>query len=186
VDGELVHTVADSPANPTPKATDSLQKIMMNLWPVDQSAEDWAGTFYYQGPLNAEYQWVRFTRGEDCEMGLPPEEPPLPTGDDDPDSLFLMNISLNLVSRDTQVIARVAVVDGTGQPAVGATVKGFWSGVITKGDTVRVTGDDGLATFYSARTKTPGKVEFCVTDITRSGSTYNPEDSLDPCNSIEK
>ena len=75
VDGKLVHAVPDTLANPTPKTTDSLQKIMMNLWPVDQSAEDWAGSFYYQEPLYAEYQWPRFTRGEDCEMGPPPKEP---------------------------------------------------------------------------------------------------------------
>ena len=186
VDGVPICSIEDSPTNPTPKATDSLQKIMMNLWPVDQSAEDWAGTFYYQEPLNAEYEWVRFTRGEDCEMGPPPEEPPSPPGDGETDSLFLMNIALNLVSRDTQVIARVAVVDGTGQPAVGATVKGFWSGVITKGDTVRVTDIAGMATFYSARTKTAGEVEFCVIDITRDDSTYDPDASLETCNSIEK
>jgi endo-1,3-1,4-beta-glycanase ExoK len=186
VDGKLVYFIEDSPTNPTPKATDSLQKIMMNLWPVDQSAEAWAGIFDYQEPLNAEYEWVRFTRGEDCEMGPPPEEPPLPPGDDDPDSLLVANISLNLVSRNTQVIARVAVVDGTGQPAVGATVKGAWSGVITKGDTSRVTDADGLATFYSARSRTAGEVEFCVIDITRVGSTFNPDASLENCHSIEK
>jgi len=185
VDGGLAYSIEDSETNPTPKATDSLQKIMMNLWPVDESAEAWAGPFSYQGPLNAEYQWVRFTRGEDCEMGLPPEQSPLPPGDGDPDSLFVADISLNLVSRDTQVIARVAIVDGTGQPAVGATVKGTWSGVITNGDTSRVTGDDGLATFYSARSRTAGEVEFCVTDISLTGSTYQPDASPE-CKSIEK
>ena len=45
VDGTLAYSVEDSPDNPTPKATDSLQKIMMNLWPVDESAADWAGEF---------------------------------------------------------------------------------------------------------------------------------------------
>jgi len=185
VDGGLAYSIEDSETNPTPKATDSLQKIMMNLWPVDQSAAAWAGTFDYQGPLNAEYQWVRFTRGEDCEMGLSPEQSPLPPGDGDPNSLFVADISLNLVSRDTQVIAHVAVVDGTGQPAVGATVKGVWSGVITNGDTSRVAGDDGLATFYSARSRTAGEVEFCVTDISLTGSTYQPDASPE-CKSIEK
>jgi len=186
VDGEPVYSVDDSLSNPTPKATDSLQKIMMNLWPVDSSAEAWAGPFVYSEPLNAEYQWVRFTRGEDCEVGLPLEEPPLPPRGDDPTSLLVANISLNLVSRNTQVIARVTVVNGTGQPAVGATVKGAWSGVITNGDTSRVTDAEGMATFYSARTKTAGGVEFCVLDITQEGSTYNPDDNLEECDSIEK
>jgi len=187
VDGKMVYYVDDTPDNPTPRAADSLQKIMMNLWPVDQTAEDWAGIFYYQEPINAEYEWVRFTRGEECEMGLQPGDPPSPPGDGETDSLFLMNIALNLVSRNKQVIARVAVVDGTGQPAAGATVKGTWSGVITNGDTSRITGDDGLATFYSARSKTAGEVEFCVTDIIRTESTYIPPDTgSDACNMIEK
>ncbi len=185
VDGELVYSVADTPENPTPKTTDSLQKIMMNLWPVDDSAEGWAGIFNYQEPLNAEYEWVRFTRGEECEMGPPPEQP-LPPGDDNPDLLLVADITLSLVSRDTQIVARVLVVDGIGQPAVGATVKGAWSGVITKGDTSRVTDADGLATFYSARSKTAGAVEFCVTDTARADSTYNPDANLETCNSIEK
>jgi len=186
VDGVPVYYIGDNPANPTPKATDSLQKIMMNLWPVDQSAEDWAGVFDYQEPLTAEYQWVRFTRGEDCAIGLPLEEPPLPPGDGDPDSLLVANISLNLASRDTQVIAHVTVFDGTGHPAVGATVKGAWSGVITNGDTSRVTDAEGIATFYSARTKAGGEVKFCVLDITRAGSTYNPDANLEDCDFIEK
>jgi len=186
VDGALVYAVADSPTNPTPKATDSLQKIMMNLWPVDESAAGWAGTFTYQAPLLAEYQWVRFTRGEDCTMGLPPDEPPSPPGDADPNSLLVADIALNLASRNTQAIARVAVVDGTGQPAVGVTVKGAWSGVITNGDTSRVTDADGVATFYSARSRTAGEVQFCVTDMTRAGSTYHPEANLETCQSLVK
>jgi hypothetical protein len=119
-------------------------------------------------------------------MGLPPDEPPVPPGDDDPNSLLVADISLNLASRNTQVIAGVAVVDGTGQPAVGATVKGAWSGVITNGDTSRVTDADGVATFYSARSRTAGEVQFCVTDMTRAGSTYHPEANLESCQSIVK
>jgi endo-1,3-1,4-beta-glycanase ExoK len=185
VDGDAVYSVDDSPNNPTPMAPDSLQKIMMNLWPVDQFGEDWAGIFAYERPLEAEYEWVRFTRGEDCEMGPPPEQPEAPL-DEDPDTLLVADISLNLVSRDTQVIGHVAVVDGAGQPAVGATVKGTWAGVISSGDTNRVTDVNGLATFYSARSKTGGEVQFCVIDITWTGATYNPEASLEICDSIEK
>jgi beta-glucanase (GH16 family) len=69
VDRQLVHEAVDSPAsNPTPKATESLQKIMMNVWPVDATAAGWAGSFTYPGaPLRAQYEWVRYTPGEDCE-----------------------------------------------------------------------------------------------------------------------
>ena len=72
------------------------------------------------------------------------------------------------------------------RPAVGATVKGAWSGVISNGDTSRVTGTDGVATFYSARSKTSGEVTFCVVDITRVGSEYNPDADLEDCDSIVK
>ena len=64
-------------------------------------------------------------------------------------------------------------------------VTGAWSGVITKGDTSRVTGADGLATFYSARSRTAGTVEFCVIDIAQADSDYKP-DAGKECHSIEK
>jgi beta-glucanase (GH16 family) len=67
LDGALLHTAFDSSDNPLPKATQSLQKIMMNVWPVDYTAELWAGTFTYPGrPLHGEYEFVRYTKGEDC------------------------------------------------------------------------------------------------------------------------
>jgi hypothetical protein len=185
VDGERVYSVPNTPANPTPKTADSLQKIMMNLWPVDDSAEGWAGEFFYQEPLSAEYEWLRFTRGEDCVMGPPPEEP-LPPGDGDPDSVSIAGIALALASRNTQVIARVAVIDGTGRPVAGANVKGAWSGVISNGDTSRTTDSSGLATFYSARSKATGAVTFCVSDVALNGLTYNPQSNLETCDSIQK
>ncbi|MCG6930187.1 MAG: hypothetical protein LJE64_06475 [Desulfofustis sp.] len=116
----------------------------------------------------------------------PPPEVPVPPGDDYPDSLLSADISLNVVSRDTQVIAQVAVVDGIGQPAVDATVKEARSGVKTKGDTSRIPGSDGVATFYSTRSRAAGAVEFCVLDITWSRSTFNPDARLQIRETIEK
>lgn len=187
VNGVEAHAVVDAPDNPTPKASESLQKIMMNLWPVDETAAGWAGTFVYPGePLAAAYQWVRFIRGEDCDLSSgvnEPEPPPLP---EDPSALAVTGISLTLTSRGTQVIARVSVIDATGGAAASATVTGAWSGVITKGDTHRDTDSDGVATFYSARTKASGEVTFCVTDITRTGSSYDEADNIQTCASIVK
>lgn len=61
IDGQRVYSVTTSRLNPTPKATDSLHKIMMNAWPVDESASLWAGAFAYPGmPLDAQYEWVRY------------------------------------------------------------------------------------------------------------------------------
>jgi endo-1,3-1,4-beta-glycanase ExoK len=58
VDGELVHTEDGSNgALPTTPG-----KIMMNLWPVDSSASNWAGEFVYpETPIYAEYDWVQYT-----------------------------------------------------------------------------------------------------------------------------
>jgi beta-glucanase (GH16 family) len=68
VDGMWAHEVS-SKDKPTPKATESLQKIMMNAWPVDQTAAGWAGPFVYPGaPLHAEYEWVRYDSDPNCSV----------------------------------------------------------------------------------------------------------------------
>jgi beta-glucanase (GH16 family) len=76
VDGEPVHFVDDAETDPTPKADESLQKIMMNVWPVDETAADWAGMFYYpDAPLYGHYEWVRHIAGDDCDLAAPPDLP---------------------------------------------------------------------------------------------------------------
>jgi beta-glucanase (GH16 family) len=186
IDGQLVHEALDSFGNPTPKASDSLQKIMVNLWPVDESAAAWAGTFQYPGaPLHALYEWVRYTAGEDCEiLGPPTEPPPPPPGD--PGAMHVRAIDMALDGRATQAIARVTVVDGMGRAVAGATVLGAWSGAITSGDGSRSTDAAGLATFYSARSRTPGLVGFCVTGLSGSGLTYDAGANLESCDAITK
>lgn len=65
VDGNLV----TSSTQGTPKASDSLHKIMMNVWPVDATAAGWAGTFVYPGtPLKAQYEWVRYDSAAGCQF----------------------------------------------------------------------------------------------------------------------
>ena len=183
VDGTLIHEAFDLASNPTPKAGDSLQKIMVNLWPVDETAAGWAGTFVYPGePLHALYDWVRYTVGEGCEVGAPPQ-PPEPG---DPAAMHVREITTSLDARGTQVIARVMVVDGLGQPVIGAAVGAGWSGVITGGDTSRTTDSTGLATFYSSRSRSPGTVTFCVTGITKSGLSYDGGANLETCEAITK
>ena len=67
VDGNVVFTFAGDVLSPVPSASDSLQKIMMNVWPVDATAVDWAGTFVYPGtPLQAQYDWVRYDSSPSC------------------------------------------------------------------------------------------------------------------------
>jgi beta-glucanase (GH16 family) len=67
VDGQLLTSFDETASVRTPKAHESLQKIMMNAWPVDATAAGWAGTFVYPGaPLEARYEWVRYDRSVDC------------------------------------------------------------------------------------------------------------------------
>ena len=186
VDGRRVYSVADTAGNPTPRATDSLQKIMMNLWPVDETASGWAGAFGYPGsPLRAQYQWVRYTSGENCEIGLPPSEPTLPPPGD-PATAHVADIAMSLNSRATQAISRVSIVDGLGRPVAGASVTGSWSGVITSGDGSRVTDSGGVATFYSSRSRSSGSVTFCVDGVSLAGMTYDSDLDKESCATIAK
>jgi beta-glucanase (GH16 family) len=186
VDRSPVRTVLDSPTKPTPKATESLHKIMMNVWPVDSSASGWAGTFVYPGAaLQGVYDWVRYTAGDECQIAEPPVPPP-PPPPGDPTKLHVSDLALALNARATQVIAKATIVDGNGQVVQGATVTGAWSGVITGGDTIRVTDATGAATFYSQRSSAAGSVTFCVTNVAASGYSYASGSNAETCDVIRK
>jgi beta-glucanase (GH16 family) len=184
VDGNLAYEVFDTSLEPTPKAEESLQKIMMNLWVVDQTAELWAGTFVYPGnPLRASYQWVRHIAGEACDLGAPPQEPEPPapaTG------LHIGAVNVSLNTRATQAIAQVTVLDAAGVPASGVSVTGDWSGLVSGGDSLRETDANGVATFYSSRFRSSGELTFCVTELQRAGSTYDPGENLATCDTVVK
>jgi len=184
IDGQLVHVVTGTMANPTPKATESLHKIMVNAWPVDETAVLWAGEFRYPGPLHASYEWVRHIAGADCSLLEPPVTSPPPSGD--ASTMFVQSLTLTLDGRATQVIARASIVDGLGRPVSGAAVGGRWSGVISGGDTSRTTDAAGLATFYSSRSRDPGNVSFCVTGVVHGSLAYAPGSNLETCDAITK
>ena len=185
IDGGLVYTAFDSKSNPIPKATESLQKIMVNAWPVDETAALWAGAFEYPNtPLHAEYEWIRHIAGESCSLLEPPADVPPPSGDTSTASV--RDVALSLDSRATQVIARVNVVDGLGRPVAGAAVAGTWSGAISTGDTARTTDSTGTATFYSSRTRTTGQVNFCVANVSAAGLDYVPGSNVETCDAITK
>jgi len=187
VDGVAVYTVTDSPGDPTPKVSDSLHKIMMNLWPVDSTASAWAGTFVYPGtPLAATYDWLRYTAGEDCTIGSTPPPEPTPTPGGNSTIMHVESIAMALVSRNTQATARVTVLDGTGKPVSGATVTGKWSGLVTRGDGSKTTTTDGTALFYSSRSSSPGTFTFCVSSVTKAGMTYDASANGETCDSVSK
>ena len=185
VDGVQVHQVLDSSADPTPKTSDTTHKIMMNLWAVDETAASWAGQFNYPGaPLTADYDWVQLTEGEDCVVGDGSGSPPPPpeTGD-----MHIDSIGMALTSRDRQAVASIRVVDANGQAVGNADVDGEWSGLVSDGDQHRTTDSDGTAVFYSRRNRGgSGTFIFCVTDVTKSGVTYEDESNVETCDSVAK
>jgi beta-glucanase (GH16 family) len=186
VDKVLVHAVQDSAAAPIPKAAESLQKIMMNVWPVDATASAWAGTFTDPGfPLHGVYDWVRYTAGENCVIADPPVPPP-PPPPGDPSVMHVSNIAMSLSKRADQVIVRISVVNGNLEPVPNAVVQGAWSGVIAGGDTKRTTDQSGTATFYSSRNQSSGLVTFCVTNVALTGMGYDPGANAEACDSINK
>jgi endo-1,3-1,4-beta-glycanase ExoK len=187
VDGAAVYSVASTTGDPTPKVTDSLHKIMMNVWPVDSTASGWAGTFIYPGtPLTAKYDWVRYTAGEDCTLGSSPPPSPTPTPGGSPSTMYVHNIVMALASRNAQATAKVTILDGTGLPVSGAVVKGVWSGLVTSGDGSKTTGTDGTALFYSGRSNSPGTFTFCVTSVAKAGMTYDASANGETCDSVSK
>lgn len=181
VDGASVYSVAHTASDATPKTSDSLHKIMTNFWPVDSTASAWAGSFVYPGtPLYAQYDWLRYTSGENCTVG------PTPPPNGDPTRMHISNIAMAVVSRNSQATASVTVVDGLGNPVAGATVNGVWSGLVTNGDGSKTTGTNGVALFYSGRSSASGTFTFCVGSITKSGMTYDSSANAETCDSISK
>jgi hypothetical protein len=159
---------------------------MLNVWPVDATASGWAGEFQYPGSaLHGIYDWVRYTAGEDCGFETAPEPPPPPPGGD-PGQVQVADITLALNQQRSQVIARATIRDGAGAPVAGAEVGAAWSGIITGGDTRRTTGADGVAVFYSARSRNSGEVSFCVTSVSAAEHVYQPSANTESCDSISK
>jgi endo-1,3-1,4-beta-glycanase ExoK len=77
VDGNRVDSFLDTDVVRTPKPSESYQKIMMNVWPVDDTAAGWAGTFRYEGARTAQYEWVRYDASPDCGFTEPAATPKL-------------------------------------------------------------------------------------------------------------
>lgn len=62
VNGQLVHTAK----NNIPKVHVAPLRIFLSLWPVSWKAAAWGGHFAYAGHRTAAYDWVRFTKGSNC------------------------------------------------------------------------------------------------------------------------
>jgi hypothetical protein len=100
--------------------------------------------------------------------------------------VHVADITLALNQQRTQVIARVTIRDGAGAPVAGAEVGAAWSGIISGGDSRRTTGADGTAVFYSARSRNPGQVVFCVTSVVAPEKVYDSSANAEDCDAIAK
>jgi len=81
-----------------------------------------------------------------------------------------------------QVFADVTIRDQLGNPVDVATVSVQWThpkGVL---DDQRVTGGTGVATFDIINK--PGDYQICVTDVTKTGWTYDPNQNVKTCETL--
>jgi beta-glucanase (GH16 family) len=180
VDGISVYKVLDSALKPTPKAADSLQKIMMNVWPVDGTAAGWAGTFVYPGaPLVGSYDSIRFASGENCAVSLPA------TVGWAPAEIHIQNMVPALINSSSQVTSKVTVVNGRGLPIQTAAVTGSFSGAVN-GTAQGLTDSSGAVTLTSPKSTAAGNATFCVTQIIAAGLTYVSGANARTCVTIVK
>jgi hypothetical protein len=82
-----------------------------------------------------------------------------------------------------RVYADVTVKDQYASPVDGATVSAQWT---LPGDKTanqqEITGGTGIASF--SVTSKAGAYQICVTNVTKSGWTYDPNQNVETCDSI--
>lgn len=178
-DGVSVYKVLGSVLKPTPKVGDSLQKIMVNLWPVDSSAAGWAGAFAYPGtPLSSTYDWIKYTAGETCTVSKP-------AAGSAATEVHVQGLAIALTAARNQATAKVLVLNGLGQPVQSASVAGTWTGAIT-GTSKGLTDATGNVTLTSGTSTKTGTATFCVTGVTAAGLGYVSSANAASCVSVQK
>jgi hypothetical protein len=81
--------------------------------------------------------------------------------------------------------AAVRLLDGAGQPVVGATVTGRWSGLVG-GNVSGTTGGNGVVNFASATTRSSGTFTFTVTGASLANYQYDPSLNTETSDSISR
>ncbi len=84
----------------------------------------------------------------------------------------------------SKATARVRVLDQNDSPVAGATVSGDWSGSYS-GSASFDTGSDGWGETSTNYVPRADEFTFCVTDITKSGYTYNSAANVATCGSTD-
>ena len=95
------------------------------------------------------------------------------------------SITMALVSSSAGTSARatVKVLNASGQPVQGATVSGNWTGLVKASGTA-TTDANGNAVLTSRAVKKKGTFTITITNVTRSGSTYNAGANAETTKSI--
>jgi PKD repeat protein len=105
----------------------------------------------------------------------------------DPDAFtFVSNIAIQLVPAAVAYSpqALVAIHRPDGQPVMGVAVAGRWSGAV-KATGTAVTSANGLAVLTTKPVKKGGTITFTVTDVVKSGYTYDASRNVETQDSIE-
>lgn len=99
--------------------------------------------------------------------------------------MHVSNIAMSwrLLGGQYQPVARVTIVDAGGAPVASASVTAQFTGP-TNWTGSQTTGTDGQTTFYAPKHKTGGTWNFCVTNVTKSGWTYDASANVETCDSI--
>jgi len=102
-----------------------------------------------------------------------------------PNTMHIQSIGMSIVRRGSLANGRadVLVVDGSGLPVPSATVSGQWSGLTSDSD-VKATSSNGHAIVDSDKVTRSGTFTFTVTNITKSGWTYDPAANVQTSASI--
>lgn len=94
-----------------------------------------------------------------------------------------ISMSLQKSSRDVLAKAKVTIRDAGNNLVSNATVTGTWSGLV-KGSATGTTDANGTVTFSSPKTRRAGIITFTVTNVSKSGHTYNAALNTETADSI--
>jgi PKD repeat protein/C1A family cysteine protease len=86
-------------------------------------------------------------------------------------------------SRDVVAKAKVTILDAGDNPISNATVTGIWSGLV-KGSATGITDAFGNVTLSSPKTKKTGVITFKVSNVSKSGYTYDAALNTETTDSI--
>jgi len=99
--------------------------------------------------------------------------------------MHVSNIAMSFTKGGTnyKANATVTIVDAGGAPVATATVTGDFTGA-TSSTVSGATDASGNVTLSSANKKNGGTWQFCVTNVVKTGWTYNSAANVETCDTI--